>query len=281
MWVSGLLPMSEDYSGPLGSLDLNDPAPRILYRDRKLDSSGVRVVLWREFDDPATEEQIPISNIGAADWIEGERAILMVAGPDKQVYRYDVDTKELDQLSFDLGNKITARMWRAPEFRDRYVFFALIDDTEIGVYGKFQGVWRRFNTIKPPSVGNFIQSPEVLVYNGRSYIFMITSIDRFQGGNTGSTDIWLAGIDPAAPFYRKLSDETERSRTDPDVFITDSGAFIYFRGTFENGRGGIFRCDTGLGPPQGASTIRPIGFQAWPDDHQESDYSTDDLPSPI
>ena len=122
--VSGVVIGTPEYlspelarNGPYASKDEDDAHPRISYAA----ANGTR--MWREIDDPSTEEAIPLAQNGqrSVRWVEGERALIYVAPVNglNQVHRYDVDSKQLTQLTFDDGAKDLKSvpwMWRAPEF---------------------------------------------------------------------------------------------------------------------------------------------------------------------
>ena len=252
-WEVRFFRNSTSRHGPIGSLDPGDPSPRISYIG--VNSDNRLVSMWRNLNDPSTEEIVPGSSTPGGRWVPGRRALVltepMPAG-GRQAFMYDVDTKVLEQLTYDGGFKSAIHMWRAPEFNNAYVFLTLINETHIGIYGKINGLWTRINTIKPPSIGNFLWSPEPFVYNGKSYIVMVTSTSSDQQSFEIPTDLWMAGIERDAPFYRQLSDSTVKVRKDPEVLITQNGAFIYFAMLNPDNpeEAGIFRVDSGLGPPQ-------------------------------
>jgi hypothetical protein len=251
-WGGKILGLGEGRFGPIGSLDRGDLSPRISYVS--IADDGFEYTLWRELEEPFTEETVPGSKkTPGARWAPGHRALILpeqhIHG--REVFVYDVDTKDLAQITDDDGEKKSPFIWQAPEFNNAYVFLTLIDETHIGIYRKIQGIWTRINTIKPPSIGNFLWSPEPFVYNGKSYIVMVTSKTDDQQSLIDPTDIWLAGIDPTTPFYRQLSDSTIKVRKDPEVFITQRGAFIYYTPVNPDGSSqGVYRTDTRLGPPR-------------------------------
>ncbi|BAC91584.1 glr3643 [Gloeobacter violaceus PCC 7421] len=249
-WTAGLLEAGSGRYAPLGSLDEGDGQPRISYvgrnEERKL------VTFWRHLDNPDSEAEVPGSEPPGGRWVEGMRSIVLTqkVGTGRQGFLYNVDTQILEQLTFDAGVKKTIIMWKAPEYNNEYLFFVLINETNIGVYRKTSGTWKKIYTVDPPSKGEYLWSPEVFVHNGKSYIFMVTSTSRDQKSKTIPTDIWLAGIDSTSAFYRRISDTTERVRKDPEVYITELGPFVYFLDYIEpqSQATAIYRADTGLGP---------------------------------
>jgi hypothetical protein len=246
-WIARPFQSGVDRFGPFGSLDFHDATPRIAYIGPG--SGNTEVAMWRELDDASTEEIVPNSGFPGGRWVSGKRAIVFAQDtPDglRQVFLYDVDTKRLEQITFDGGMKKNPYMWAAPEYNNQYVLSVLTDDRHIGIYRKIRGVWTKIYSVKPPSVGDFLWSPEPFVYNETSYIVMVTSTTDDQRSQTVPTDIWMGGIDLNRPFYRQVSDSTVKVRKDPEIFITTQGPFVYYSSTTDDGA--IFRADTGLGP---------------------------------
>ncbi|BAC92174.1 hypothetical protein [Gloeobacter violaceus] len=241
-WRSEVLQGGSNRFQPIGSLDRSDPQPRIAY------TGPQQQVLWRQLDDPASETVVPDADPGIR-WVPGRRAMTYSAVVDggRQAFLYDIDTQVREQLTFDAGAKKAVYLWQAPEYNSEYLLFALVDQSSIGVYRKLGEAWSRIATLKPPAVGNYLFSPEVFVYGGKSYIFMATSTSRDQASKTVPTDIWLAGIEPAAPFYRQLSDATPRVRKDPEFFLTAQGPVVFYLAYLDPETTAIFRCNAGLG----------------------------------
>ncbi|MBW4698765.1 MAG: hypothetical protein KME03_12880 [Aphanocapsa lilacina HA4352-LM1] len=254
-WLGEILPGSSNRYLPFGSPDAGDPEPRISYAYASENESIVQVRnYWRKLDDPASEEILP-GTLFPGHWVPGLRAMLvnkLDAQGTSQVYLYNIDTKVYEQLTFDLLPKATSTMWQAPEFNGEYVFSTVVVESRIDIYRKLDGVWQRSHSLKPPSAGQYLLSPEVFVHNGKSYISMATSTVSGTSEEKLITpsDIWLAGVDPAAPFYRQLSASGARVRLDPEVFVTDKGPYIYFTSIFVPGTTSIYRVDTGLGSVQ-------------------------------
>lgn len=227
-WVGGMLGPDLVRKAPYGSLDAGDPASRITYVDNK------EVHYWRELANPASEQVIadfPASNYPIRH-VRGARAVvypLTINGTDQAFYR-DFDTGIVQQLTFDTGNKYEIWMWRAPEFGNELIFSTLIDQTQLRVYrllptgnnGSMQ--WTPIYNQPAPS-GNSMYSPEPFVWKGHSYIFMAQSVSP----NKFRSEIWFSNIDSANPIFRRITDNTLlRTRTDPEVFITDAGPLIYY-----------------------------------------------------
>jgi hypothetical protein len=248
-WETNRLENGLNRMSPSGSKDESGTTPRILYKSMQ---GNTNRVMWREIDNPASEALVPnavVSPLGR--WVKGERSLFLTinVGGQAQCAKYDVDPGTMTQLTFDAGQKTDAYMWRAPEFNNKLVFFCLSDRTSLPIYRKIGNTWTKINTIiSPSSIRPYLSSPEPFVYNGKSYIALMTkdSLDHSEG----TADIWIVGIDPTAPFYRQVSASTIMNRKDPEPFITANGAIIYYTEVASSGRMIMHRCDTGLGSPQ-------------------------------
>ncbi|MBK1712109.1 hypothetical protein [Rubrivivax gelatinosus] len=214
---------------PYGSNVVGDPASRISYVDNR------EVHYWAETASPASERRIadfPDSNypvrhvICSRPDIPGTRAVVYpvtVNGVDQVFYR-DFDSNSSQQLTFDAGQKYEVWMWCAPEYGHELVFFTLVDQTELRVYRKVSGQWTAVYS-QPAPKGNQIFSPEPFTWNGRSFIFMAQSVRP----NKFRSEVWISSIDATAPVFKRITPtEPLRTRTDPEVFITDAGPRIYF-----------------------------------------------------
>jgi hypothetical protein len=257
-WYGAVLGPDVARKAPYGSATPGDPAPRITYVDNRENH------YWRELWDQSTERlmaDIPASNIPVRHAI-GERALgytLTVDGVSQAFYR-ELDSGVVEQLTADPGNKDEVWMWRAPEYGNELVFMTLVDQVELRVYRKIaagdgQLRWTAIYSRQAPD-GNKMFSPEPFTYAGRSYVFMSQSARP----NKFRSEIWIANIDPAAPLYRRISDNTLlRTRTDPEVFITDAGPMIYYNRLIPDDgvlrpkacrslscSEGVFRADPGL-----------------------------------
>ena len=215
------------------------------------EENGERIVAWRNLNGNNQPQVIPIELSSSIRWVPGERFFVSTVPTQtvSQVIAFDVDTQASEQLTFDfLYNKLKPQMWRAPEFSNTLVFFALEalptdprNPIQLGIYHYDNSRWQKINILKPLSNLPFIDSPEPFVYNNFSYVSFSTVNDA------GESEVWIAGIDPEREFYRQVSDpEFDVASTDAEPFMTENGAFIYFS---RGGGRSIFRAETGLGPP--------------------------------
>jgi hypothetical protein len=257
-WYGGLLGPDVPRKAPYGSATAGDPKPRITYVDNRENH------YWREIWDQSTEQLIPdfpASNYPVRHVI-GTRALVypLVVGLFEQAFYRELDTGVVEQLTFDEGNKYEIWMWQAPEYDNEFIFMTLVDQVELRVYRKLAGTdgelrWTPIYASMAPA-GNKIFSPEPFTWAGRSYVFMSQSVSP----NKFRSEIWISNIDAAAPLFRRITDNTLlRTRTDPEVFITDAGPLIYYNrlvpdeGLFRpkacrsiSCSEGVFRADPGL-----------------------------------
>lgn len=260
-WNAGGLSQGVGRLGPLGSQSPGDSTPTISYQGPKVGS--IRPLYVRELTDASTEQMIPTTDVfrtPGARSIPGTNAVIFTRpmpeggdGPPRQIFVYDRDTQQLDQLTYDDGSKIAAFMWRAPEYDNEYIFFALIGEKRIGIYRYLDGDgdgsfgWERVKIIDPPGAGDYIWSPEPFVYEGKSYLVMTTSETDDQQTLTAPSEIWLTDINEDDTLYRRLSDSVVVNRKDPEVYYSDNGPYIFI--SRSDGEGPvIMRLDSGLGP---------------------------------
>lgn len=250
---------------PYSSEETLDTRPKITYTDDLLNH------YWREIDDATTEQLIPLPpSAKSVRFVPGKQAVIFSTEINgvSQVFLYEIDSRVLSQLTYDNGQKdlqTVPWMWRAPEFNDDYVFMTVVDNAEIQFYrfdsencseqelGNSAG-WSLAYSIALPA-NTKIASPEPFVYQGKSYIyFAMTELT-----NDFPSSIWLANIDSSNPLFRQLNDGILRVRTDPEVFITTQGPYIYYNRYNQtinpdflycgDCSEGVFRAYTGL-PPQ-------------------------------
>ena len=228
-WVTQPLNPPLPRMSHIASKNPGDPNPTIKYLDPQQNH------YWRNVLDPASGVLLSFLPKSTKAWrfASGVRALMYTAPVDgtPQVFRYMLDTKVSEQLTFDSGAKDVERtvpwMWRAPEFDNDFVFSTVVDSSEIRIYRQFHGsqAWTQvFGVSLPP--GRSPGSPEWFVYNGKSYLFMVAYVDQASY----PSEVWLTNVDAARPLTRRINDSTLlRARNDPEVFITtDHGPLIYY-----------------------------------------------------
>ena len=165
-------------------------------------------------------------------------------------------------LAFNPLGVLGGMMWRAPEFKNEYVFFTMAKERrQILVYRKLPGAdkvmrWTIVKTIDAPAALNYFFSPEVFVHNGRSYIFATVSSAAAFYDRTVPNQIAISGVDPLRLDARLVTNDTgtPRLRLDPEYYVTAQGPFMYYNrlvpetATHPAVNDGVWRVDLGLGP---------------------------------
>ena len=268
-WTTASLPNSLGRASPAATRDRTDTDPRInnvpgdktAWYFRKSSALGVEI-------------QLPLSSLSngnARRWVPDTRKILFQGhDPDDpqllrdQIYTYDTDSGELEKLTSHPLGVVGGMMWRAPEFKNEYVFFTMAKlRQQILVYRKLPGAdqvlrWTIVKTIAAPPALPYFFSPEVFTHNGRSYIFAEVSSSSKFFDRTVPNQLAISGVDPLRQDGRLLTNDsgTPRLRLDPEYFITAQGPFIYYNRLVPETTAhlavndGVWRVDTQLGPPQ-------------------------------
>ena len=228
-WVARQLSPTLPRMSHIASKNDGDTSPHIKYLDPDLNQ------YWRNLDNPASEELMSFIPPSTKSWrlATGVRALmyaLPVAGT-QQVFRYLLDSRTHEQLTFDAGNKDVGRtvpwLWQAPEFGGDFVLSTVAEESQLRIYRRFAGA-TDFTLVHSADLpaGTRIGSPEWFTYNGKSYVFMA----GFVGTNDYASEVWISSIDPANPLLRRITVDTpHRVRNDPEVFITENfGPLIYY-----------------------------------------------------
>lgn len=239
---------------PIGSTDRGDTTPMISYQG-PANAAGIEPIYVRVLDEPTTERQIPYTDVirtPGGRWAEGENTVILTLpmddpdvfpeydGPPRQIWAYNADTEEMDQLTNDAGNKIAAFAFNAPEYDNEQVLLALVGETKLALYRDFTdqlppGVlkyWTLVQVFEPPSGKRpcdpypYIWSPEPFVYEGKTYISMTTAPTDDQQSLTQPTEVWMVDLDPDEPLWRKLSGERLVNRKDPETYIGENGPYV-------------------------------------------------------
>ncbi|MBC8041856.1 MAG: T9SS type A sorting domain-containing protein [Rhizobacter sp.] len=227
VWGTQIIAGTEGRLNPRATKYPASLVPAVHYLRRNGES-----ILWSPAGSTAIQEDSALQTTDA-HWVNDEPdAFTLIIRSNDQVGYYDTQTKLTTQLTFDNTKKERPYMWKAPEYGNDLVFFARAD-TLLQLYRKdaVSGVWTKFYEFTSPLISDanytYIASPEPFVFNGKSYVcFMITKTNLETDNNPAQ--IWIAGIDPDAPFFRRVSDDTPLVRTDPEPFITDSTVFVFY-----------------------------------------------------
>jgi len=267
-WTTATLPASAARVSPAATLDVPDTDARINYVAGDKNAVYFRKTSALDVEIEMTKVSA-LSNGNSRRWVSGTRKIIF-QGHDPndtqlfrdQMYLYDTDSDELEQLTFHPEGALGGMMWRAPEFKNEYAFFTMAKQRkQILVYRKLPGAdkvlrWTIVKTIDAPSALPFFFSPEVFTHNGRSYIFAEVSSAAAFYDRTVPNQISISGVDPLRQDARLLTNDTgtPRLRLDPEYFITAQGPFIYYNRLVPETAShpaindGVWRVDTQLGP---------------------------------
>jgi len=254
-WEGEFVPGSEGLLAPLGSLDPDDPEPRLVSRQE----DALRA-WWRFIDDPEDQLLVDADMPRSPRWVPGTHDAVFAApdGELLQTFVLDADTGTIEQLTDEPTGVGTVYMWFSPSLGETIFFGTLLnedlDAIRMAVFQQIDDEWQIVKTIEPPVDFPFIGSPEYFVYEGRSYIFYSTCSEplrslavRYEepgiGGACGDSRIWITGAEPDNHVHRMISAETEMTRNDPEAYVTDQGALVYYT---DAPGGGLHRCATGL-----------------------------------
>ena len=270
-WIAGSIEGSEGLVLPVGSQDFDDAWPTIHYQG--FSSPGTPASMyWLDLVAGAEQHALPIhSDVPGMTrrWIPGTRDIVITAPPllpvasssragHRQVFVYHTATEAMEQLTSSPEDKFWAFMWRAPEFNNEMLFFAMEGGSRLNIYRRSgrDGPWEVMDGIDMPADTPYMSSPEPFVFNGLSYIFFTLSAER-NGRLFSRSRVAITGILPGNDMPRMLTslDSPSRSRRDPEYFITEHGPLIYYNRyipqTADTGpiSEGVYYVDTRLGPP--------------------------------
>ena len=260
-WTTELLSDSLQRVSPIATMDLDAATPLIQYQD-----TGRVNTYWRLLADGSDEHPITVPgySAGARRWVPGTHQIV-ITGSDaaglSQVFLYDADTGATQQLTHERGSVSGAMMWRAPEYDNEYIFFAVVNAKTVVVYRQLPDThgalsWQAIQRTPLPASYPYVWSPEYFVHNGRSYIFFQMNQSPVAWTLNSPSQIGMVGVLPENSTLQNLTPDadTVRMRMDPEYYITSQGPFIYYnrfraQGPASPGNSeGVWRVDTGLGP---------------------------------
>jgi hypothetical protein len=268
-WFGDCMSGTQGYALPIGSGVMHDRFPVVSYQNF---SRTITNVYWRLAKDGSDVHEVLTGSTQTGvtrRWVDGTHKLLLTAPapPDthgdvyRQVFLYSADDDTLEQLTFDPTNKTSAFMWKAPEYGNRYVFFARVSVTEIDIYrllpNKLTGgsQWQVVNRIHSDPAYPYFYSAEPFTYQGKSWLIFSVASEQQGHQIKGTSQIAMSGIVPGEETFRVLtSDATAaRSRRDPEYYITAQGPYIYYNRYIVTEPGvaqpeGVFRVDSGLGP---------------------------------
>jgi len=289
-WQAVVLPDGRNRWRPFGTPPSNTDPARINYLYQR--PQGDKVLAWRDVDN-SYSEQVFEGDTEGARWVEGLREFITTTVIDgvRQVVLINAVNGAATQLTFDPTSKFVPFMWFAPEYGE-LVFMAMVDTTSVGIFRNVGGQWKQVYNFTLPTAKPYFHSPEPFVYNGRSYILTVAAEQLSRVGNfiaqpVGPTEIWVAGIDPTNPFFRRVDEPTgNQTRLDPEFFIIESGPVIYYtEKNFQTDSFLLRRAATGLKdmPPAAAQGYDHPGYGgAWANmyrDNRNSSATPFDIPA--
>jgi len=255
-WQAGFIPGGLARVSPKATTEETDATPRISYGDVNQPHA-----YWRFAENSAVEHVLPgdDSNRGVGlRWVPGSPEIIYSFTPpgevDNQIFVYNTVTGGNEQISTGTGYKRAQFMLYAPDYGGQAIAFMVVDDTHFDVYKRVSaGHWTKFDSINmPPSQPYVSGSPEAFVHNGRTWILL--GLRKTLGLNVPS-NLALVSLD-ASHELRILTAQPSnpsRWRSDPEYFIAPNTVYIYFTRAlpykFPTVGEGVYRVDTGLGPP--------------------------------
>jgi len=197
---------------------------------------GGQAVAWRKWDDPTSEDSVNDASQGGR-FLGSERALVI---PDedadgvRQLQLVDLDTGVLTKITDSPGNKNNPFPWDAPEFGSAAIL-VMKNFRRLVIYTRnADGKWEEYNNFTLPTAKHLLSSAEAFVWKGKSYISVVAAeklgtSGTFPGQPVGPTEIWIAGIDPKNPFFRRVDNPTrEVTKSEPEPVLLEGGPVIYF-----------------------------------------------------
>ncbi|HMV66703.1 MAG TPA: hypothetical protein PKA64_07625 [Myxococcota bacterium] len=248
-WTPAMLSGTQPGKGPIGSQDVGDPTPRVVFLDEV--APGQPALFMREIDDASSEVQVP-DWLQFPRWIVGERALTGVrnVGGLGRVVRFDMDTGAYDRLTWDDEDHGSVFFFQAPELNGETLFFtthgyARNRPISMWVWRLRNGVWTPIKQITTPPGRPFVISPEPFEWGGQSWVSYITA-DEPVNSNNGHADVWVAGLAPGNDVVRRISNDADLVRKDPESYVGGARPWVYYTRVFADGRRVLHRCELGL-----------------------------------
>jgi hypothetical protein len=230
--------------------------------------------IWREgtkykiMDNPCWE--FCIHNFIDAHWANDEQLLTGILPNDQVALFNPADPANPMQITFQPGTVFSRPyLWRAPEYGNSHMMFAVANGTEIRVFRESRDLtdqYKPYLSFTSPSGNpllNMIASPEPVVYNGQSYITFMASSSTFET-SLKPAEIWIVKVDSINPVFRMISDSLVRIRTDPEPFITSDSLLTFYTEVVDSiAPFTVFRtrkCNTGFGSGVTAGT-NPENYQ--------------------
>lgn len=194
-----------------------------------------------------------LTNRNPGRWMADGRRIVMVDEDTGQLFLLNTDTGGRVVITDDAGFKTAPQGFRAPEYDERWVVTAVIDDSTIGVYldPGDGGIWPRVDTLTVPveASDEVFSSPEVFHAGGKSWLVLTVKDRRTGEGAAQRGEIWVLDLegDPRMRYARRCDDgRPDLKRSDPEVYVGEQEAFVYYNLQEDENTSSLWRCRTGI-----------------------------------
>ncbi len=211
------------------------------------------VMAWKDLSDLGTEVVIDSVDRGIR-WIDHSNKLAYIKQTgihSGEIAIYDTDTATEEIISSDGRSKSNCYGWFAPEYDDELLVACLIDnDQGIAVYKKTNGTWDLFLELEIPTTSpyQYFGSPEAFVAAGKSYLSCVV---KAQENAYSNSEVWFLSLGETLGLETKvqLKMEDEQGaiiRTDPETYIGQNEAFIYYNLITNNNTFEMYRARTNL-----------------------------------
>ena len=230
---------------PMGS-SLHSNNRRILFA--KYNPAG-NLIAWKKVRDDV-EQSIQLSTTFARWTQDGGDFFIALHSIEEtqQVVAIHATDGSFVAITLDSGKKTNAIAWKAPEYPEDWTVAVLTELNTVAIYSFFNQ--KRIHEFIIPTAKATLLSLEVFVHAGNSYL-VTSAIDGTEPGPCGAmplgtSEIWIAGINPNAPFFRRV-DSPARStlKTEPEIYTGGPEILIYFNELI-NDRYTVRRARTGF-----------------------------------
>lgn len=271
-WAVSFLPQGDNKGSPLVTLDFASLDPALIYYVNTTGSLKQSTFASSNFGERADTKdpkdvRLPMA-VTSGRWVPGTKqlvanvAVLSGGTTKYQVRLLDATTGRSELVVTDMvvpaATSVTPFPWQAPEFGGAIAIVVQAASTTsnaqtLQIYRKnMWGAWTIYNTIVPPDPAYpVLWSAEPFVFGGHSYLSFV-AYQGFSGGRpTGSSQIWIASVDPtlSPAIRRKVSIDSPTAKNDPETLAVEGGSkvVIYY---FDKGGSGfpedLKLCQTGL-----------------------------------
>lgn len=211
--------------------------------------------VWLDLAAPEQRHEIlSVPQRTAADlrWIQGTWSFLTSNHPSHRGALTLVDTASgaVTRIASPSGALDMPYGWKAPEAGGALQALVMVDDKQLQVWRQHDTGWQLLLTLDSPETAAgypYLGSPEPFTAHGRSFVSMIVSNRREVIPGQTDQHIWIASLDPAAPFATRCDDGEPgpRTRVDPEAVARDGFASVFYY-TMEPRSSRMFVCRTAL-----------------------------------